>query len=334
MNNQTKDNQTKEIQRFNKHINSLFSRCGWNRQYDFTDKENAVFLHNVNILNRTQQMFRYDGLPSTITKRNLELLLQINGYAGIAEVEGELYAFYGGLGGEPDPYYMPTVLTVANPALGFNKNLKIDEDCVIIPNDSLYIGLTPLLTKYNTMVTEAELSLQIALVNSRITSLISAGDDATAESARTFIKQVFDGKLGVIAENQFLDGLKSQPYNTAAGNQNVISVIEAIQYNRATLWNELGLSANFNMKREALNSAESAINNDILLPLVDDMLENRKIALEKVNQMFGTNISVRLSSSWEDNEQEIATTLEITESEAEDGQEPEPSTEVEDTENA
>ena len=59
------------------------------------------------------------------------------------------------------------------------------------------------------------------------------------------------------------------------------------------------------MKRESLNTSESQMNNDALLPLVDDMLKCRERAVEKVNEMFGTDISVALSSSWEDNEQEI-----------------------------
>ena len=41
------------------------------------------------------------------------------------------------------------------------------------------------------------------------------------------------------------------------------------------------------------------MNNDALLPLVEDMLEQRRVALEKINEMFGTNISVDFASSWE-----------------------------------
>ena len=59
------------------------------------------------------------------------------------------------------------------------------------------------------------------------------------------------------------------------------------------------------MKREALNSGETQLNNDILKPLIDDMLDCRKKAVEKVNNMFDTNITVELNSSWKDNEKEI-----------------------------
>ena len=42
------------------------------------------------------------------------------------------------------------------------------------------------------------------------------------------------------------------------------------------------------------------MNEDALLPLVDDMLKCRKDGLEKINKMYGTNITVDLSSSWKE----------------------------------
>ena len=101
----------------------------------------------------------------------------------MASVNGELYAFYGGLGGEPNPYYMPTLYTVANPALKLSKSFVIDEDVVIVPNDSMYIGLIPLFERYAKAITETELSLEVANINSRIISLLTASDDRTKKSA-------------------------------------------------------------------------------------------------------------------------------------------------------
>ena len=89
----------------------------------------------------------------------LELYLQCNGACAIASVNSNLYAFVGGFGGEPDEYYRPTIYTVANPYLKFNKNLKIDDDCVIIPNDSLFIGLLPMFNKYASQLVENDLSM-------------------------------------------------------------------------------------------------------------------------------------------------------------------------------
>ena len=43
----------------------------------------------------------------------------------------------------------------------------------------------------------------------------------------------------------------------------------------------------------------------MLMPLIDSMLYCREEALKKVNAMYDTNITVRKSSSWEDNQIEI-----------------------------
>ena len=81
-------------------------------------------------------------------------------------------------------------------------------------------------------------------------------------------------------------------------NNNIKDLMEIRQYYLASFFNELGLNANYNMKREAINENESAMNDDILIPDIQSMLECRQIDVDKVNKMFGTNISVKLSSVW------------------------------------
>ena len=269
--------------------------------YDFADKETARWYHVANMLLRTQSMFTYKGLPDSIPQRSLELMLQCKGHVAWYHVKGALYVFTGGLGGKPDAYYMPTVYTIANPGLNVFEQLEIGTDCVVMPNDSLYRGLLPILAHYAAGITENELSMRMAIINTRILDLISASDDITKASADKFIKDVVDGKLGVIAESAFLDGIRVQPYGSAANTGTLTDLIEMEQYWKASVFNELGLNANYNMKRESLNSSESQLNNDALLPLVDDMLNMRRQALDKVNDMFGTDISVDFSSSWKEN---------------------------------
>ena len=267
------------------------------RMYDFNDKELALRHYLVYMLNRTQKIFEYKGLPDTIPKRMLEFLLQVNGFACITKVKGDLYAFRGGLGGEPDPYYRPTLCVVANPALKFDKTLKIDEDCVILRNDSFLYGLVPLFTRYASAMVENDISFRMASINTRIQAILSAPDDATKDAAELYLKDVADGKLGAIQVNAFLDGITATPMTTSI--RTFTDLIEYQQYLKASWYNEIGLNANYNMKREKLSTTESQMNNDALLPLVDDMLESRRVGLEKINEMFGTNITVEFASSWE-----------------------------------
>lgn len=291
-----------QVRYFNKYVCGML---GGSPEFDFADKPACIRQHIAYMLNRTQSMFRWYGLPDTIPERSLELFLQTNGNVCFYRHNGELYVFTGGMGGEPDVYYMPTVYTIANPALKLSKSLEIGFECVVMPNDSLYLGLIPLFTRYASGMTENELSMKLAIINSRIVDLISAPDDRTRASAEKFLSDIADGKHGVIAENAFLDGIRAQPYGTTANSNALTNLIEMEQYFKASWFNELGLNANYNMKRESLNTSESQMNNDALLPLVDDMLKCRELAVKKVNEMFGTEISVSLASSWEDNEQEI-----------------------------
>ena len=290
------------IRDYNRFIDSIISG---NCEYDFADKQRIIANHIEYMLNRTQSMFKWSGLPDTIPQRSLELMLQCGGCVAFYSVKGDLYAFNGGLGGEPNPYYMPTIFTIANPALKLSVNAKIDIDCVVIPSDSMYKGLIPLFKRYSALMTENELSIYTSLINSRIPALISSDNDATTKSAQKYIDDIKDGKLGVIASQTFFDGIKTQPYGATSNTNILTNLIEMMQYTKASWYNELGLNANYNMKRESINSGESQLNNDALLPLIDDMLKCRTDGAEKVNEMFGTSISVSLASAWEDNKIEL-----------------------------
>lgn len=265
--------------------------------YDFTDKERSLKDYVLYMLMRTQRIFKYTGLPDTIPQRMLEYQLQTHGFSCITRVGENLYAFYGGLGGEPDVYYRPTICVVANPALKFNKTLKIDEDCVIVRGDSYLRGLLPMFRRYATAMVENDLSFKLATINTRIQAWVTAPDDETKAAGDKFLEDIENGELGVIASNEFLDGLKTQPVQGSM--RTFTDLIEYQQYLKASWYNEIGLNANYNMKREKLSTTESQMNNDALLPLVDDMLEQRRIGVEAINAMFGTNITVEFDSSWQ-----------------------------------
>lgn len=275
--------------------------------YDFKDKRNNIFNQSIYMLMRTSQMFEWHGLPETIPEKYLEQYLQVNGFACVAvgDDAGSLYAFFGGLGGEPDAYYNPTTCIVANPYLNLSKEYKIGDDCVIIRNDPFYIGLMPLFNKYASLLSENELSLNMASINTRVQSALAAGDDRTKAEAEEYIKKLVKGDISVIGENAFFDeDLKTVPLASTSKTGVLGDLIEYEQYLKASWYNELGLNANYNMKREALNSAESSINDDILFPLVDELLKMRQEGAEAVNNMFGTDITVELASSWKDNVKE------------------------------
>lgn len=267
--------------------------------YDFRSKSSNVSMYINYMLNRSRHIFKWNNLPETITERTLEMYIQIYGYAGIVNVDNKLYVMNGGLGGEPDPEYMPTIFTYANPALGTSASLEIGKECVIIPNDTTYMGMLPIFKYFATLDVETDISFKRMLVNMRKLNVFSSNNDRTTESAREYIRKIDDGDDGVIAEPGLIEALRVQPTNSA--DRLLTDLIEFKQYNKASWYNFIGLNANYNMKRESLNSNETQLNDDMLFPLIDDMLEMRQKAAEEINALFGTSITVELASTWAEN---------------------------------
>ena len=103
---------------------------------------------------RNQTMFDWQGLPDTIPQRILETLLQAYGNVCIFKYEDNIYATFGGLGGEPDYNYEPTLYVIANPALKYSAELKIGEECVRLRNDAYGYGLYNMNMRYASLMVE------------------------------------------------------------------------------------------------------------------------------------------------------------------------------------
>ena len=256
-----------------------------------------------NMLIKCNQMFVYKNLPDTVPKRVLERFLLENGYCIFTKENDKFIVLTGGLGGELNEYNEYTKCIVSNPYLKLNKEYTIDDDCVLIRNDSKMKGLIPLLEKYGVLCGDCEVSINMLTNNLRTQFFISASDDKTRQNADLFIKKLIDGELSVIGENQFLEGVKV--HNVSSQANYIQQFIELNQYLKASAFNEIGLDANFNMKRERLTVNEVELNTSILIPLADNMLEERKNAIDLINKKYGLNIEVDLSSVWKMQKEEV-----------------------------
>ena len=280
------------------------------------DKGMLVSSYIRYFLARLQSMFIYEGLPDSMPQKWLENLLLVNGSAVIIpNGDKGLIATRAGIGGEPDVYYIPTECIVTNPYTeeGVNKTYKRDENCVLIVNDTYAQGLLPMLKKYCTMMAENDITLNIAGIMSRASMILSASDDNTRASAERFIQKLFEGKIEIIGESPFLASNADHALTVnqlTKSNDTITNLIEYHQYLKASLYNELGLQSNYNMKRESINAGESQLNEDMLHPLIDNMIKEREDGIKRVNDMFGTNISVKFNSAWEINEREEEAAIE------------------------
>lgn len=261
-----------------------------------TDKHKLLKQFKSNQLNKSLTMFEWSNLPETIPQVELEKMLQINGYAVIAEWQGKLYAFQAGFSGQ-DPYNQPTKALVNNPALKNNTTYTIGEDCIVIKNDDMKQGLNGIYEYYGQRLIENQITMLMTDYNLRMPFTISSSDDQTTQSAKMYLKKIIDGSLGVIGEQKLFKALSVTPTNSKQ-TATFADLYGYQQFIIAQLNNTIGLATNNNMKRERLTTNEIEVNKNASYPLVDNMLKNRQQAVDAINKMFDVNISIEYSSIW------------------------------------
>ena len=271
------------------------------------------------LLDRTMMMFEYKNLPDTIEPNVLERYLQVNGVACITEAKGKLYCFGGSWGGKQDVYYRPTKFIIANPHISqltedktFTKEVTIFGDephtGVLMRNDTEWASLTPLIARYAVLMCENCVTIRVADIMLRILALLTAGTDKEKKSAEAYLSKLEAGELGIIGSNSFKQSINMQSPPSNNGSY-LTQFIELQQYLKGSFFNELGLRANYNMKREAIGAGESTLDADAILPLCDNMLKCRREDISQLNDLYGLDITVDFSSAWLENRLEASANI-------------------------
>ena len=134
-----------------------------------------------------------------------------------------------------------------------------------------------------------------------------AEDSNTANAFAQMQKNLKWGKLSTVLQTvkSWMSG-ETKPLGVLPVNgvctTYMQQLIEIATYIKGQLYNSIGLQSNWNMKRQALSENEIGANNDILKPLVQNMLMCRQDAAKKLGW------TVKLNDTWKHvEEQEVST---------------------------
>lgn len=261
------------------------------------------------MLNHTFVMFEYENLPDGLNSYDLEKFTQLQGYSLLVKKNNKNYCVQC----TPSDYitfnYEPRKALVANPAVPeLNGEYVLNEDAVLLRNDLLRDGLYPLMKNNACLMASVDLSIEYASFNSRFKKVFVSNDDNVTDSINKLIADIWYGKKPVsVATDSIIPNKKdldSISYNESV-TSDIKDLIELKQYLKANWYIDLGVNANYNMKREAVSENESKMNDDALLPFIDNMLRCRKEDIASYNKISGNNISVKLSSAWQKIRDEI-----------------------------
>mgnify|MGYP003526498628 FL=1 len=247
------------------------------------------------LLNNALSIFKYDGLPENVKAVDLEKNLLRFGKILFTKWHDEFYIFSYSDTGKQNYLGEYTNYQVNNPYIQCNEVFS-DDNAVRIFNTDTHEPLINLMGMYSELLTESYITLNMADINSRIPFFISARDNATKASAEIFVKQILDGKQGVIAEQPLFESLKINPLTD---HENISQIVELNKFFYSDYFQKIGLTNLYNNVHDRISATETEFTATSIYPYVDNMKRNRDIAVEKINSMFGLNVSVEFSSSWD-----------------------------------
>lgn len=245
------------------------------------------------LVERVINIFEWKNLP--FKQKEIEILLTFVGFCGVTKSKkAELMSVYGSMSGVtnyPDQF---TSFTYATPLESGIK--QIDKDIVVIDNNQIRLPLIDIINSYATLLAHTDLSLQAILINSRATGLVTAKTQAQVDSIASWYSSLENGKTLAVLDGKSFEslmddeGIKVVPMNYPSA-MTIDSYYQIRENLLKSFYSEIGINS-MRDKRERVVEAELDTNLNRILFNIDDMLKSRKEACEKINSIFGTNISV------------------------------------------
>lgn len=263
--------------------------CNFELNYDFFYKW---------LVSKTASCFYIDGLTETLDDYYIKTNLLIDGDVCITDFNGDLYAVCGAPGGEPSAYYKSTLYTVANPVLG-SKIVHDGVDGVIIYNTPIdaYLpgGINGLIVQTATLLADNIVSVNCCQINSRVTAINTADSEAQALAAESVLKSIYAGNPYKIVRSDIIDKIRVNPIaQTGAGNM-LSELIELHNYIISNYFQAIGIRANNQRKKAHMLQDEIDLQNSYLQISVYEIMSSWQKGFDKVNELYGTDIHVRLN---------------------------------------
>lgn len=230
----------------------------------------------------------WEGLPEGIEEKHIERFLFDHGKAIFfrdpamsfmcleAQTSGKLNVY-----GEPVKWF----------ASGFNYHRQMDADkCVIIDNNPMRLSTHDIVMFYVNKITEAERTMDVNVKACKTPYIIACDDKDVLTFKRIF--QMIDGNVPAIYADKGLnlDALNVLQTNVKFMGNDLMDYKKSVENELLTFLGFDNLAVD---KKERVNLSEANSNNQMTQSFAELQLESRKLACERINEMFGLSVSVK-----------------------------------------
>ena len=276
-------------------------RLEW--MYDVADVSSGYDFWFYKLLNYCLGIYKYTGLPSSLPGREILMNLIMTGHAVIFQkgtdlvtTKTVLYDF--------DMYYRPTKATYGNVKL-LSRTLNLGKDAEVVylnhiagnvlTNQVVDSGLRSFILRYARQLADIESTANIYAVNMRMTSFPCASDDITKEQVENFYKKIALGERAVIMDNMILEMFRNVELANRITNDTLNDILIARDKVLANFFQDIGIKYRQEQKKAQLTEDEVEADEQILVIDVEQMKEVQQEGLDRVNDLFGTDIRVEIN---------------------------------------
>lgn len=241
------------------------------------------------LLEYMMQLFTWHGLPDSIPAHEPDLYLFMWGRCAFNtdRKKNELIAVIPEMSGCTNYFDEFTNYTWATPIQGGRQ--YIDVNGIIVNNTQLHNSSFPLIHTTAAKLAHLDTTIICAAVNQRDTVAVTAINQKFANDAKQYQRQKYNGVPSFVVDK----GFTTLEFRDLKSNSviNIREYCDTEQLILTEFWETLGVNKTVE-KRERLITAEADSNTELLNLNISNMYNSRVAGVQKVNEMFGTNISV------------------------------------------
>lgn len=250
------------------------------------------------LIQKIISVFKFEGIPETWAKDYFLYTLFVFGYCAVINTDKYgVIPQHCTLSGY-NIFYRPNKALIANPLLKRTIEARIGKDCELIRMAPDWCGVWDIVEYYADLMALTSETIAVNLINSKFSYVFAAEDKASAESLKKLYDQIASGEPAAFADKKLFtdDGDPSWYLFVQNLKQNYIAgdLLEDLAKIDSRFNTEIGIP-NVNIaKSSGVSQSEVMANNIDTQSKAALWLETIQDSLEKVNSMFGLNITVSL----------------------------------------
>lgn len=255
------------------------------------DRTYTDYFYRLLLLARS--IYKWDNLPNGIDEKWIEKFLCQEGKCVFFEDKEKGYMICKVTDGGKLNYYDEATHVIPYGTDYMGKSLMNYEDCIVIPNNDIYMPTIPTLELYAYRLAEISRTIDVN-VNAQKTPITILCNDKQRLTLKNVYKQ-YEGNEPVIFGTKDLDINGISVLKTDAP-----FVADKLQLQKHAIWNEcmtfLGIGNANQDKKERLVTDEVSANNEQIEYSAQVFLKARKNAADQINKLYGTEIEVTMRS--------------------------------------